>query len=160
MFSNISACIFELRLLKIYCYYATIIFISILDISRKMKRKMDRKDIAINYIENRKRSAFFAIVSSVTVVILVWRRKALKSRRKGPPDISKLLHQHGKVVIHDSRYLKEIYAIIKDIQRGERNDSGDELWPAATYIGKAVIYLQRIERQFIAPFTRRIFFVK
>lgn len=129
-------------------------------ISRKMKGKMDRKDIAINYIEDRKRSAFFAIVSSVTVVILLWRRDALKSRRKGPPDISKLLHQHGKVVIHDSRYLKEIYAIIKDIQRGERNDSGDELWPAATCIGKAVVYLQRIERQFIAPFTRRIFSMK
>lgn len=56
VFSNISACIFELRLVKICCYYATTIFISILDISRKMKRKTDRKDIAINYIENRKRS--------------------------------------------------------------------------------------------------------
>lgn len=92
-----------------------------------MKRKTDRKDMAINYIENRKRSAFFTIVSSVTEVIPLRRRNALKSRRKGPPDISKLLHQHGKVVIHDSRYLKEIYVIIKDIQRGERNDSGDEL---------------------------------
>lgn len=51
--------------------YATTIFISILDISRKMKGKMDRKDVAINYIEDRKRSVFFAIVSSVTVVMLL-----------------------------------------------------------------------------------------